>query len=78
MSTQTDSATNTASGLEAFDQEWQDWHDAHERHRAHPHGFLAVTHLHWLTGDATRLEGAPGTWSVDADVVRVVLEPLRL
>ena len=75
MSTQTDSATNTASGLEAFDQEWQEWHDAHERHRAHPHGFLAVTHLHWLTGDATRLEGAPGTWSVDADVVRVVLEP---
>ncbi|MFJ4172332.1 DUF1684 domain-containing protein [Paenarthrobacter sp. NPDC089714] len=75
MSTHTKSATHTAAALEAFDAEWQEWHAAHERHRAHPHGFLAVTHLHWLTAEPTRLEGAPGTWSLEADVVRVVLEP---
>ncbi|MGO4189070.1 DUF1684 domain-containing protein [Pseudarthrobacter sp. TAF60_1] len=68
-------ATSTETALESFDADWQDWHDAHERKRAQPHGFLAVTHLHWLGAEATPLEGAPGTWSVDNDVVRVVLEP---
>jgi uncharacterized protein len=67
-------ALHTGTALEAFDADWQEWHAAHEQQRAHPHGFLAVTHLHWLGNDPTRLEGAPGTWSVDADVVRVVLE----
>ncbi|GAA3285639.1 DUF1684 domain-containing protein [Paenarthrobacter aurescens] len=75
MSTHTETTTRTETALETFNEEWHEWHDAHERHRAHPHGFLAVTHLHWLGSEATRLEGAPGTWSVDADVVRVVLEP---
>ena len=52
---------------------WADWRAAHERHRADPHGFLAVTHLHWLDSSPARLDGAPGTWSVEADVVRLVL-----
>ncbi|MCU1517277.1 MAG: hypothetical protein JWQ75_1998, partial [Pseudarthrobacter sp.] len=63
--------TETAS----FTDAWNEWHAAHERHRADPHGFLAVTHLHWLGTAATRLDGAPGAWSADNDVVRVVLEP---
>ena len=66
---------STGTALESFETDWQEWHAAHEQQRAHPHGFLAVTHLHWLGDEATRLEGAPGTWSVEADVVRVVLEP---
>jgi uncharacterized protein (DUF1684 family) len=68
-------ATSTGSALQSFDADWQDWHAAHERNRAHPHGFLAVTHLHWLGADATPLEGVPGTWGAENDVVRVVLEP---
>ena len=68
-------ATSTETALESFDADWQDWHAAHERNRAHPHGFLAVTHLHWLGNEATSLEGAPGAWRVDNGVVRVVLEP---
>ncbi|MDT0169587.1 DUF1684 domain-containing protein [Pseudarthrobacter sp. BRE9] len=68
-------AIHTDTALESFDADWQEWHAAHEQHRAHPHGFLAVTHLHWLGGEPARLEDAPGTWSVEADVVRVVLEP---
>jgi uncharacterized protein (DUF1684 family) len=31
-----------------FTAAWNEWHAARERHRADPHGFLAVTHLHWL------------------------------
>ncbi len=75
MSLQTKSATHAATAFESFDEDWQEWHDAHERHRAHPHGFLAVTHLHWLSNEVTRLEGVPGSWSADDDVVRVVLKP---
>ncbi|MDJ0459701.1 DUF1684 domain-containing protein [Arthrobacter sp. NQ7] len=66
-------AVHTETALESFDADWQEWHAAHERQRAHPHGFLAVTHLHWLGSDPAQLDGAPGTWSVEADVVRVVL-----
>jgi len=69
------STASTGTALECFETDWQEWHAAHERQRAQPHGFLAVTHLHWLGDEATRLEGAPGTWSVESDVVRVVLEP---
>jgi uncharacterized protein (DUF1684 family) len=58
-----------------FSADWQEWHAAHERHRAHPHGFLAVTHLHWLGSEPASLEGVPGTWSAAHDVVTVVLEP---
>ena len=68
-------AVHTDTALGAFDADWQEWHADHERQRAHPHGFLAVTHLHWLGSEPARLDGAPGTWSVEADVVRVVLEP---
>ncbi|GAA2127001.1 DUF1684 domain-containing protein [Arthrobacter humicola] len=57
----------------AFEAAWADWHGAHERHRADPHGFLAVTHLHWLDASPARLDGAPGTWSIEDDVVRLVL-----
>jgi uncharacterized protein len=58
----------------AFAAEWAEWHAAHERHRADPHGFLAVTQLHWLGEEPERLADVPGTWSVASDVVTVVLE----
>jgi len=50
----------------AFAREWQDWHRAHEARRADPHGFLAVTAIHWLDATPTRFDGIPGTWSTDA------------
>lgn len=66
-------STSTESAQTTFDADWRDWHEAHELNRAHPHGFLAVTHLHWLDGEAAPLDGAPGQWSVAADVVHVSL-----
>lgn len=63
----------TASTSPAFAAEWQVWHAAHERQRADPHGFLAVTHLHWLNSSPAPLAGVPGTWSVENDAVTVVL-----
>jgi uncharacterized protein (DUF1684 family) len=74
MSTPTDTSTRAARDSDAdFAAAWADWHAAHERHRADPHGFLAVTHLHWLDAAPARLDGAPGTWSVADDAVRLVL-----
>jgi uncharacterized protein (DUF1684 family) len=33
----------------SFQEEWDLWHAGHEQRRADPHGFLAITGLHWLT-----------------------------
>jgi uncharacterized protein (DUF1684 family) len=69
-STHTEQDSRTA----VFAAEWEQWHAAHERRRADPHGFLAVTHLHWLGAEPSQLEGVPGIWSVQDDAVTVVLE----
>ncbi|OUM45170.1 DUF1684 domain-containing protein [Arthrobacter sedimenti] len=65
----------THTEIPPFTAAWEQWHAAHERQRAHPHGFLAVTHLHWLGNTSVRLDGAPGAWSVEDDAVRILLEP---
>ncbi|ALV41686.1 hypothetical protein AU252_11435 [Pseudarthrobacter sulfonivorans] len=71
--TDTDIDTDAAPFTVSFADAWQEWHTAHEGHRADPHGFLAVTHLHWLGSAPDVLEGVPGTWSVKDDAVTVVL-----
>jgi uncharacterized protein (DUF1684 family) len=72
--------TSTPTEISGLDRQqaefaaaWSEWHAAHERHRADPHGFLAVTHLHWLGAEPARLDGVPGTWKVENDAVRLVL-----
>jgi uncharacterized protein (DUF1684 family) len=67
--------TTEASGQKLFAAAWRDWHDSHEARRADRHGFLAVTHLHWLDEAAQRLAGIPGLWQVRDDVVHLVLGP---
>ncbi|MFD0691896.1 DUF1684 domain-containing protein [Actinomadura fibrosa] len=56
-----------------FAREWEDWHREHEARLADPHGFLAVTGLHWLTDEPERFGDAPGAWSTGPDGVTVVL-----
>lgn len=73
MSTSTETSDDAAVAPGSFAAAWSEWHAAHERQRADPHGFLAVTHLHWLGDEPVRLDGAPGTWRVQDDVVRLVL-----
>jgi uncharacterized protein (DUF1684 family) len=72
--------TSTPTEISGLDRQqaefaaaWSEWHAAHERRRADPHGFLAVTHLHWLGAEPARLDGVPGTWKVENDAVRLVL-----
>lgn len=47
----------------AFADDWEQWHREHEARRADPHGFLAVTGLHWLSAEPSRFAGIPGAWS---------------
>jgi uncharacterized protein (DUF1684 family) len=54
---------------------WTAWHREHETRRADPHGFLAVTGLHWLTDRPQRLDGVPGRWSTGPEGPRVTLDP---
>lgn len=58
-----------------FQQQWTRWHDEHEKRRAAPHGFLAITGLHWLDGTPQRFPGAPGEWSTGPEGVLVTLAP---
>ena len=53
--------------MSTFVAEWQDWHQAQEARLADPHGFLAITAIHWLTEEPERFKDAPGEWSTDAD-----------
>ena len=50
----------------AFARDWEEWHRAHEARRADPHGFLAVTAIHWLDETPRRGDGVAGRWSPDA------------
>jgi uncharacterized protein (DUF1684 family) len=56
-----------------FATDWQRWHVTHESVLADPHGFLAITGIHWLTDEGQRFPDAPGEWSTGADGVTVVL-----
>ena len=56
-----------------FGQEWAAWHRQHEAVRADPHGFLAITGLHWLALEPQRFPDAPGAWSTGPDGVTVPL-----
>ncbi|WP_040796570.1 DUF1684 domain-containing protein [Nocardia higoensis] len=65
--------TTTAAALDAFTATWQTWHREHETNLAAPHGFLAVTGLHWLDSIPARFPDAPGEWSTGENGVTVIL-----
>jgi uncharacterized protein (DUF1684 family) len=65
---------DTSQDLQAFAAEWQDWHRGAKARLADPHGFLAITNLHWLTDEPQRFPDAPGAWTSDSSGVTVVLD----
>jgi uncharacterized protein (DUF1684 family) len=64
------------AGIDAdrFNRAWHDWHREHDARLAGPHGFLAITGLHWLTDEPERWDDAPGAWSTGPDGVVVALD----
>jgi uncharacterized protein (DUF1684 family) len=59
--------------LDTFSREWAQWHARQEARLADPHGFLAITSLHWLAPQPQRFPDAPGRWSCVDDRVGVEL-----
>jgi uncharacterized protein (DUF1684 family) len=75
MTLQTRQEDKTGSGrTEGFAEEWEEWHRKTEVWRADPHGFLAITSLHWLTQTPERFSDAPGLWSTGDEGVIVQLD----
>src|SRR4051794_13823275 len=64
-----------AMAADEFAARWAAWHREHETRRADPHGFLAVTGLHWLTDRPQRLAGVPGRGPPGRGGPLVPLEP---
>ncbi|KOX02455.1 DUF1684 domain-containing protein [Streptomyces sp. NRRL B-3648] len=64
----------TTADPRAFAEDWQDWYRAQEARLAGPHGFLAITGLHWLDERPQRFPDAPGAWHSGRDGVVVVLD----
>jgi uncharacterized protein len=56
-----------------FAAAWRAWHARQEARRSDPHGFLAITSLHWLTETPQRFTDAPGAWHTGPDGVWVRL-----
>jgi len=56
-----------------FVLQWELWHGGYEHRRASPHGFLAITGLHWLNEVPARFDDVPGAWSSGPDGVEVRL-----
>ncbi len=46
----------------AFVAEWETWRTQRDAVQSDPHGFLAITSLHWLTEEGQRFDDAPGEW----------------
>jgi uncharacterized protein len=63
----------TVTETGTFTQDWELWHSDHEARLADPHGFLAITGLHWLTAEPQRFADAPGAWRTAADGITVDL-----
>ena len=56
-----------------FVDEWRAWHDAREERLRDPHGWLAITAIHWLTATPQRFDDVPGEWHGDQGKATVTL-----
>ncbi len=56
-----------------FVAEWRAWHEAREERFRDPHGWLAITAIHWLTSAPERFDDVPGEWAGEAGLATVVL-----
>ena len=53
----------TTTDRSTFVAEWDAWHASRELSFADPHGWVAITALHWLTAQAATFDEFPGRWT---------------
>jgi hypothetical protein len=56
-----------------FEEDWRAWRDGRDKALGDPHGFLAVTAIHWLDGAPARFDDVPGAWATGGHGVSVDL-----
>lgn len=61
----------TATTAPSLQAAWNAWHAEREEELRAPHGWLALTALHWLTPEPSAVPGLPGRWSATPDGVVV-------
>jgi len=54
-------------GTGTFAADWEEWHRNVEARLGDPHGFLAITSLHWLAQAPQSYPDAPGRWWTGQD-----------
>lgn len=64
---------DTRENVDTFVADWHEWHRGQEARLSDPHGFLAITNLHWLSAEPQRFPDAPGSWSTTPEGVIVEL-----
>lgn len=58
-----------------FEEEWQAWRVVREERLRAPHGWLAITAIHWLSPAPQRFGDVPGEWSGEDSEATVALAP---
>jgi uncharacterized protein len=58
-----------------FLNEWHEWRRAREERLRSPHGWLAITAIHWLTDTPEGFDDVPGEWRGDERGATVTLGP---
>ncbi|WP_028050445.1 DUF1684 domain-containing protein [Cellulomonas sp. URHD0024] len=48
---------------DTFTTDWETWHAEREAYFAEPHGWVAITALHWLTATPAVFDEFPGRWT---------------
>ncbi|WP_028045286.1 DUF1684 domain-containing protein [Cellulomonas sp. URHE0023] len=48
---------------DTFTAEWEAWHASRDAYFAEPHGWVAITSLHWLTAEPVVFDEFPGRWT---------------
>lgn len=51
----------------SFEDDWRAWRESREQRLRDPHGWLAITAIHWLTEEPQTFDDVPGSWRQDAD-----------
>jgi uncharacterized protein (DUF1684 family) len=54
--------TTTTRSLDTARQGWEEWRAGRTADLSLPHGWLSLTGLHWLVGEAAPVADLPGTW----------------
>lgn len=65
---------DSAERVDSFVADWEQWHHHLETWLADPHGFLAITSLHWLSPEPQRFDDAAGSWCSGIEGVTVRLD----